>query len=43
MHTLETEKVVTAINEMSATAESVAQNGARAAEFTQSTSDEAER
>lgn len=42
-HTLETEKVVTAINEMSATAESVAQNGARAAEFTQSTSDEAER
>ncbi|WP_197713536.1 methyl-accepting chemotaxis protein [Shewanella benthica] len=42
-HTLETEKVVTAINEMSATAESVAQNGARAAEFTQSTNDEAER
>ncbi|QFU23659.1 methyl-accepting chemotaxis protein [Shewanella eurypsychrophilus] len=42
-HTLETEKVVTAINQMSATAESVAQSGARAAEFTQSTSEEAER
>ncbi len=41
-HTQETEKVVTAINEMSATAESVAQSGARAAEFTQSTSDETE-
>ncbi|WP_076408216.1 methyl-accepting chemotaxis protein [Shewanella sp. UCD-KL12] len=42
-HTQETEKVVTAINEMSATAESVAQSGARAAEFTQSTNEEAER
>ena len=42
-HTLETEKVVTAINQMSATAESVAQSGARAAEFTQSTNEEAER
>ena len=42
-HAEETEKVVAAINEMSATAESVAQSGARAAEFTQSTNDEAEK
>ncbi len=42
-HTLETEKVVTAINEMSATAECVADSGNSAAEFTQLTNDEAER
>ncbi|MEH6530156.1 MAG: methyl-accepting chemotaxis protein [Photobacterium frigidiphilum] len=42
-HAQETEKVVTAINEMSATAESVAETGSRAAEFTQLTNNEAEK
>ncbi|MGF1734779.1 methyl-accepting chemotaxis protein [Photobacterium satsumensis] len=42
-HTQETEKVVTAINEMSATAESVAHSGKSAAEFTYETNAEAEK
>lgn len=42
-HTQETEKVVTAINEMSATAESVAHSGKSAADFTQATNVEAEK
>ncbi|MCQ1059714.1 methyl-accepting chemotaxis protein [Photobacterium sp. ZSDE20] len=42
-HTQETEKVVTAINEMSATADSVAHSGAKASEFTQQTNIEAEK
>ncbi|PSU35846.1 methyl-accepting chemotaxis protein [Photobacterium lutimaris] len=42
-HTQETEKVVTAINEMSATAESVAHSGKSAAEFTYETNVEAEK
>ncbi|WEM45427.1 methyl-accepting chemotaxis protein (plasmid) [Photobacterium sp. DA100] len=42
-HTQETEKVVTAINEMSATAESVADSGNRAADFTHATNAEAEK
>ncbi|MGF1702123.1 methyl-accepting chemotaxis protein [Photobacterium makurazakiensis] len=42
-HTQETEKVVTAINEMSATADSVAQSGIQASEFTQQTNIEAEK
>ncbi|WP_261396748.1 methyl-accepting chemotaxis protein [Photobacterium rosenbergii] len=42
-HTQETEKVVTAINEMSATAESVAHSGKCAADFTHATNLEAEK
>ncbi|KHT62847.1 chemotaxis protein [Photobacterium gaetbulicola] len=42
-HTQETEKVVTAINEMSATAESVAHSGKSAADFTHATNAEAEK
>ncbi|MGR5063068.1 methyl-accepting chemotaxis protein [Photobacterium sp. DNB22_13_2] len=42
-HTQETEKVVTAINEMSATAESVAHSGKSAADFTHATNVEAEK
>ncbi|WP_255526966.1 methyl-accepting chemotaxis protein [Photobacterium sp. BZF1] len=42
-HTQETEKVVTAINEMSATAESVAHSGKSAADFTHATNLEAEK
>ncbi|MGR5142202.1 methyl-accepting chemotaxis protein [Photobacterium sp. DNB23_23_1] len=42
-HTQETEKVVTAINEMSATADSVAQSGVQASEFTLQTNIEAEK
>ncbi|WP_152557099.1 methyl-accepting chemotaxis protein, partial [Photobacterium sanctipauli] len=42
-HTQETEKVVTAINEMSATADTVAQSGVQASEFTQQTNVEAEK
>lgn len=41
-HTLETEQVVTAVNEMSSTANSVSQSATQSAEFTQKTRNEAE-
>ncbi|PSW06872.1 methyl-accepting chemotaxis protein [Photobacterium lipolyticum] len=42
-HSLETDQVVTAVNEMSSTADSVAQSASQSAAFTQNTSDEAEQ
>ncbi len=42
-HAMETTQVVTAMNEMSSTAESVAQSASQTAEFTKATNDEAEQ
>ncbi|MFC1502867.1 methyl-accepting chemotaxis protein [Pseudomonadota bacterium] len=42
-HSLETDQVVTAVNEMSSTAESVSQSASQSAEFTQHTSGEADQ
>ncbi|MCW8330932.1 methyl-accepting chemotaxis protein [Photobacterium sp. SDRW27] len=42
-HAAETDQVVTAVNEMSSTAESVADSASQSASFTQNTSEEAER
>lgn len=42
-HVMETSQVVAAINEMSSTAESVAQSASQTAEFTKTTNDEAEQ